>query len=71
MAFYGAGSMLGAGIYGLIGQAASVMGSAVWLVLFVARITSGDIRTPIIALAILAAATGLYFLIKPETRKGL
>ena len=28
---YGLGSMLGAGIYGLIGEAAGVMGSAVWL----------------------------------------
>jgi amino acid transporter len=31
MAFYALGSMLGSGIYGLIGQAAGLAGSAVWL----------------------------------------
>ena len=31
LAMYGVGSMLGAGIYGLIGVAAGVMGSAIWL----------------------------------------
>lgn len=31
MTLYGAGSMLGAGIYGLIGKAAGQLGSAVWL----------------------------------------
>ncbi|WP_207481947.1 APC family permease [Arenibaculum pallidiluteum] len=31
MAFYGLGSMLGAGVYGLIGKAAGQMGNAVWL----------------------------------------
>ncbi len=40
MAFYGAGSMLGAGIYGLIGQAAGIMGSAVWLAFAVGLIAA-------------------------------
>ncbi len=31
MTLYGAGSMLGAGIYGLVGQVAAEMGSAIWL----------------------------------------
>jgi APA family basic amino acid/polyamine antiporter len=31
LALYGLGSMLGAGIYGLIGQAAGIAGNAVWL----------------------------------------
>ena len=31
MTLYAAGSMLGAGIYGLIGQVAGEMGSAIWL----------------------------------------
>ena len=31
MTLYGAGGMLGAGIYGLIGQVAAEMGSAIWL----------------------------------------
>ena len=31
MTLYGAGSMLGAGIYGLIGRVAAEMGSAIWL----------------------------------------
>jgi amino acid transporter len=33
---YGVGSMLGAGIYGLVGKAAGVMGGAVWLAFLVA-----------------------------------
>jgi APA family basic amino acid/polyamine antiporter len=36
MAFYGLGSMLGAGIYGLIGKAAGQAGKAVWLAFVVA-----------------------------------
>ena len=32
MALYGLGSMLGSGIYGLIGQAVGQVGNAVWLV---------------------------------------
>lgn len=36
LALYGLGSMLGAGIYGLIGKAAGVMGNAVWLAFLVA-----------------------------------
>ena len=31
MTLYGLGSMLGSGIYGLIGQAAGQVGNAVWL----------------------------------------
>jgi amino acid transporter len=40
MAAYGAGSMLGAGIYGLIGQAAGEMGSAVWLAFLVSLVVA-------------------------------
>ena len=36
MALYGLGSMLGAGIYGLIGKAAGQAGNAVWLAFAVA-----------------------------------
>ena len=36
MVLYGTGSMLGAGIYGLIGQAAGAMGAAVWLAFLIA-----------------------------------
>ncbi len=36
MALYGLGSMLGAGIYGLIGKAAGLAGNAVWLAFVVA-----------------------------------
>ena len=36
MALYGLGSMLGAGIYGLIGKAAGQAGNAVWLSFVVA-----------------------------------
>ncbi len=35
---YGVGSMLGAGIYGLVGQAAGVMGSAIWMAFGVAML---------------------------------
>lgn len=40
LALYGLGSMLGAGIYGLIGKAAGVMGSAVWLAFFVSMVAA-------------------------------
>jgi amino acid transporter len=40
MALYGLGSMLGAGIYGLIGKAAGVAGNAVWLSFLVALIAA-------------------------------
>lgn len=40
MAFYAAGSMLGAGIYGLIGQAAGIAGNAIWLSFVVALIAA-------------------------------
>ncbi len=40
MAAYGAGSMLGAGIYGLIGVAAGRMGSAVWLAFLTALVAA-------------------------------
>ena len=36
MALYGLGSMLGAGIYGLIGKAAGQAGNAVWLAFVIA-----------------------------------
>lgn len=37
---YGIGSMLGAGIYGLVGKAAGVMGGAVWVAFLVAMIAA-------------------------------
>jgi len=40
LVFYGVGSMLGAGIYGLIGQAAGIVGSAVWLAFGVAMVAA-------------------------------
>src|SRR5690606_7601147 len=40
MTLYGAGSMLGAGIYGLIGKAAGEMGSAVWLAFLAAMVAA-------------------------------
>ena len=40
MAFYALGSMLGAGIYGLIGQATGLAGSAVWLSFLVALVAA-------------------------------
>lgn len=38
--FYGMGSMLGAGIYGLIGKAAGSLGNAVWLAFVVAMVAA-------------------------------
>jgi APA family basic amino acid/polyamine antiporter len=40
MALYGLGSMLGAGIYGLIGKAAGLAGNAVWLAFIVALVAA-------------------------------
>jgi amino acid transporter len=40
LALYGLGSMLGAGIYGLIGQAAGQVGNAVWLAFIVALVAA-------------------------------
>lgn len=40
LALYGLGSMLGAGIYGLIGKAAGVAGNAVWLAFLVALVAA-------------------------------
>lgn len=37
---YGVGSMLGAGIYGLVGKAAGVMGGAVWLAFLAAMVAA-------------------------------
>lgn len=37
---YGVGSMLGAGIYGLVGKAAGVMGGAVWMAFLVAMVAA-------------------------------
>ena len=37
---YGIGSMLGAGIYGLVGKAAGVMGGAVWIAFLVAMVAA-------------------------------
>ena len=41
MVLYGSGSMLGSGIYGLIGQAAGAMGAAVWAAFLIALIGAG------------------------------
>ena len=40
LALYGLGSMLGAGIYGLIGKAAGIAGNAVWLAFIVALVAA-------------------------------
>ena len=40
MTFYGLGSMLGSGIYGLMGQAAGQVGNAVWLAFLVALVAA-------------------------------
>lgn len=40
MALYGLGSMLGSGVYGLIGQAAGQVGNAVWLAFVVAVVAA-------------------------------
>jgi amino acid transporter len=40
MTFYAAGSMLGAGIYGLVGKAAGELGAAVWLGFLVAMVAA-------------------------------
>lgn len=40
LAFYAAGSMLGAGIYGLIGQAAGLSGNAIWMSFLVALVAA-------------------------------
>ena len=40
MTLYGLGSMLGSGIYGLIGQAAGEVGNAVWLSFVVAMVAA-------------------------------
>lgn len=40
LALYGLGSMLGAGIYGLVGQAAGQVGNAVWLAFLVALVVA-------------------------------
>ncbi len=40
MTFYGTGSMLGAGIYGLIGRAAGELGSTVWLGFLVSMVAA-------------------------------
>src|SRR5690606_16556696 len=40
MTLYGLGSMLGSGIYGLLGQAAGQVGNAVWLAFLVALVAA-------------------------------
>ncbi|MGB3023010.1 MAG: amino acid transporter, partial [Methyloceanibacter sp.] len=40
LALYALGSMLGAGIYGLIGQAAGQVGNAVWLAFAIALVAA-------------------------------
>ena len=41
MVLYGTGSMMGSGIYGLIGQAAGAMGAAVWAAFLIALVGAG------------------------------
>jgi APA family basic amino acid/polyamine antiporter len=41
LAMFGVGNMLGAGIYGLVGKAAGVMGSAVWLSFLASVVAAG------------------------------
>ena len=41
MTLYGAGGMLGAGIYGLIGRVAAEMGSAIWLAFALSLVAAG------------------------------
>ena len=41
MTLYGAGSMLGADIYGLVGQVAAEMGSAIWLAFLLSLVAAG------------------------------
>ncbi len=41
MTLYAAGGMLGAGIYGLIGQVAAEMGSAIWLAFLLSLVAAG------------------------------
>ena len=41
MTLYGAGSMLGAGIYGLMGQVAATAGSAIWLAFLLSLVAAG------------------------------
>ena len=41
MTLYGAGSMLGAGIYGLLGRVAAEMGSAIWLAFAMSMVAAG------------------------------
>ena len=38
--FYGLGSMLGAGVYVLLGRAAGLLGNAVWLAFLVAMVAN-------------------------------
>jgi len=40
MMLYGVGSMMGAGIYGLVGKAAGVLGSAMWMAFLVAMVAA-------------------------------
>ena len=40
LTLYGLGSMLGAGIYGLVGKAAGQLGSAVWMAFFVSMVAA-------------------------------
>ena len=41
MTLYATGSMLGAGIYGLVGRVAAEMGSAIWLALLLSLVAAG------------------------------
>ena len=41
MTLYAAGSMLGAGIYGLVGRVAAEMGSAIWLAFLLSLVAAG------------------------------
>ena len=62
MTLYGTGGMVGAGIYGLIGQVAAEMGSAIWL-----AFAAGDRRQP----AFLGLGDLMESPVGPETEAGL
>jgi amino acid transporter len=46
-----------------------ILGALVCFGLFLARVSSGDWRAPAIAVALIAVATGLYFVIKPANAR--
>ena len=84
MMLYGVGSMMGAGIYGLVGKAAGVLGSAMWmafLVAMAAALLTGQMRAQATMLAFadvfliagllgLAMLAGIWMLPKQQPSSG-